>query len=46
MNKIKDEYNIDNKQLRTDSPLDKWFIEMIDKSEEELSIKDLSHMLR
>ena len=46
MTKIKDKHNIDSTQLSTQSPLDKWFLEMIDKSEDDLSIKDLSHMLR
>lgn len=38
--------NIDIKKLRLNSPLDKWFISLVNKQIEELSVLDISRMLR
>lgn len=37
---------IELKNLKRDSPLDKWFYEMIQKNVNMLTITDISHMLR
>lgn len=38
--------NIDIQELELNSPLDKWFISLVNKQIEELSVLDLSRMLR
>lgn len=38
--------NIDIKKLGLNSPLDKWFISLVNKQIEELSVLDISRMLR
>lgn len=38
--------NIDIKKLGLNSPLDKWFISLVNKKIEELSVLDISRMLR
>lgn len=37
---------IDLKKLKQDSPLDRWFYEMVQKNVNMLTITDVSHMLR
>ena len=38
--------NIDIEELELNSPLDKWFISLVNKQIEELSVLDISRMLR
>lgn len=38
--------NLDLNKINRDSPLDKWFHEMIQKNVDELTLKDISRMLR
>lgn len=38
--------NLDINKINRDSPLDKWFYEMVQKNVDELTLKDISRMLR
>lgn len=38
--------NLDINRINRDSPLDKWFYEMVQKNVDELTLKDISRMLR
>lgn len=47
MNKrICDIKSVELEKVKQESSLDKWFYEMVQKREDDLTIKDISHMLR
>ncbi|MBE5958696.1 MAG: hypothetical protein E7254_07540 [Lachnospiraceae bacterium] len=45
MEKIKNIKNINVSFLKNECKLDRWYAEMVEKTEEELSVNDLYHML-
>ena len=43
---IAEKKGVSLEDIKINAPLDEWFYEMLKKSEDELSVRDISHMLR